>query len=225
MKDLSQYAAVIFDFDGTLVDSLGMWQKIDDDYLGNFGIEVPADLHEAIAGMSFDETAEYFKDRFDLEDSLDAIKQAWKDMSYEAYAEDIKEIPGAVDFLEYLNEKEIPLALATSNIPAPTNACLGRLGLSDHFDVQCFTGGEIKGKPDPAVYLKAAESLGVNPADCLAFEDTLEGVQSAKKAGMDVVLIKGDWSEETTRKLSEEAPEQIDDYRQLLKELKETEEA
>lgn len=223
MKDLNEYAAVIFDFDGTLVDSLGMWQKIDDDYLGNFGIEVPSDLHEAIAGMSFDETADYFKKRFDLKDSLEDIKKTWNDMSFEAYEKEIGAIPGALDFVEYLNRKEMPVALATSNIPDPTNACLTRLGLSGHFQTQCFTGGDIKGKPDPAVYLKAAESLGVDPSDCLAFEDTLEGVQSAKAAGMDVMLVKGDWSEETTRRLNAEAPEQIGDYHELLEALQEME--
>lgn len=63
----------------------------------------------------------------------------------------------------------------------------------------------------------------MDPSDCLAFEDTLEGVQSAKAAGMDVMLVKGDWSEETTRRLNAEAPEQIGDYHELLEALQEME--
>ena len=64
MKKLDEYSAVIFDFDGTLVDSLSLWQDIDRIFLGSRGYEVPPDLHEAIAGMSFEETAEYFRKRF-----------------------------------------------------------------------------------------------------------------------------------------------------------------
>ena len=73
--------AVIFDLDGTLVDSMWMWKAIDIEYLARFGLDCPDDLQKRIEGMSFSETASYFKERFGLEDSLEEIKEAWVDMS------------------------------------------------------------------------------------------------------------------------------------------------
>ena len=70
--------AVIFDLDGTLVDSMWIWRDIDIEYLGRFGISVPSGLQTEIEGMSFSETAVYFKERFHIPDSLEKIKRDWK---------------------------------------------------------------------------------------------------------------------------------------------------
>ena len=94
--------AVLFDLDGTLVDSMWMWGAIDVEYLGRHGLEVPAGLQQAIEGMSFSETAIYFKERFCLPDSLDVIKAEWISMSREKYAHEVPLKPGAREFLEYL---------------------------------------------------------------------------------------------------------------------------
>ena len=77
--------AVIFDLDGTLVDSMWMWKQIDIEYLGRFGYECPPQLQKEIEGMSFSETAVYFKEKFQIPDSLEEIKQCWVDMSIEKY--------------------------------------------------------------------------------------------------------------------------------------------
>ena len=77
--------AVLFDLDGTLVDSMWMWKEIDIEYLGRFGLSCPPDLQKIIEGMSFSETAEYFKHRFQILDSIDAIKADWIRMSIEKF--------------------------------------------------------------------------------------------------------------------------------------------
>ena len=83
---LREADAVLFDLDGTLVDSMWMWKEIDIEYLGRFGYTCPPDLQKIIEGMSFSETAEYFKSCFRIPDSIDEIKAAWIQMSIEMAA-------------------------------------------------------------------------------------------------------------------------------------------
>lgn len=87
---LNRKKAVIFDLDGTLVDSMWMWKAIDIEYLARFGLACPDDLQKEIEGMSFSETAVYFKERFRLKESLDEIKNAWIQMSIEITASSLK---------------------------------------------------------------------------------------------------------------------------------------
>ena len=94
--------AVLFDLDGTLVDSMWMWKEIDIEYLGRFGYTCPPDLQKIIEGMSFSETAEYFKSRFRIPDSIDEIKAAWIQMSIEKYRNEVTLKPGALRLLQYL---------------------------------------------------------------------------------------------------------------------------
>ena len=88
---LEHKKAVIFDLDGTLIDSMWMWKAIDIEYLGRFGLECPEDLQKEIEGMSFSETAVYFKERFGIPETLEEIKQDWVDMSLEKYKKEIGE--------------------------------------------------------------------------------------------------------------------------------------
>ena len=85
LEHLKEKKAILFDLDGTLVDSMWMWKEIDIEYLGKFGLNCPEDLQKVIEGMSFSETAVYFKNRFQLEDSLEQIKQDWISMSLYKY--------------------------------------------------------------------------------------------------------------------------------------------
>ena len=86
---LDEIQAVIFDLDGTLVDSMWMWKDIDIEYLRQYGIELPETLQQDIEGMSFTETATYFKETFQIPKSLEEIKQDWYDMAYEKYAHEV----------------------------------------------------------------------------------------------------------------------------------------
>ena len=104
---IDEFKAVLFDLDGTLVDSMWMWHAIDIEYLNRFGLTPPDDLSEAIEGMSYDETAVYFKRRFNIEDSLDKIKADWKEMSREMYCTKIQLKAGVRHFLDYLKNTNI----------------------------------------------------------------------------------------------------------------------
>ena len=107
--------AVIFDMDGSLVDSMWMWRAIDIEYLGRFGISLPEDLQAKIQGMSFSETAVYFKERFQVPDSLEEIKDQWNCMAWDKYTHEVPLKKGIPEFLEGCRQNGIKLGIATSN--------------------------------------------------------------------------------------------------------------
>lgn len=186
--------AVIFDFDGTLVDSMWMWGEIDIEYLARFHIAVPDTLQLDIAGMSFSETAVYFKETFQIPDSLDEIKKTWNDMAMYKYTHEVPMKPGAMEFLKRLKEAGIRMGIATSNSKELVEASVEALGLTEFFD-EIHTSCEVaKGKPAPDIYLLVADRLGVEPKDCLVFEDISEGILAGKRAGMQVCAVEDEFS-------------------------------
>ena len=130
---LENIDAVIFDLDGSLVDSMWMWRQIDIEYLGKFGIELPEDLQEAIEGMSFSETAGYFKERFRLPDSIQQIKSDWNAMAWDKYSNEVPLKEGVDDFLEICREQGILLGIATSNSRELVQNIVSVHGLEDYF--------------------------------------------------------------------------------------------
>ena len=189
MNDFRNIRGAVFDMDGTILDSMGMWQDIDRRYLARFGTEAPADLQRRIEGFSVPETARYFKDAFGIPDSMDEIIAAWNEMAREEYLYFLQLKPGAEAYLRRLHESGVKLGIATTNYRDLTEACLKRLGILDLFDA-VVTSAEIeKGKPDPEIFLKAAEAMGTAPEDCAVFEDLPAGLLAGKRAGMRTVAV------------------------------------
>ncbi|MCI5918329.1 MAG: HAD family phosphatase [Roseburia sp.] len=218
---LQQKKAVIFDLDGTLVDSMWMWRDIDIEFLGKNGIALPEDLQEKIEGMSFTETAEYFKKEFGLAQSVSEMKEIWNEMAREKYLHEVPLKEGAYEFLEYLLENGYKMGIASSN----SMELISAVGSTYHFDryFSCIvTSCSVnKGKPFPDVYLEAARQLGVEPADCLVFEDIVKGIQAGKNAGMEVCAIYDDYSKDQTEEKRQAADYYINDYRDVLSALAE----
>lgn len=207
--------AFLFDLDGTLVDSMWMWGAIDVEYLGKFGLTCPPDLQKAIEGMSFSETAAYFKKRFALEASLEEIKADWISMSIEKYRSQVPPKPGTEAFLSWAAKQNIKMAVCTSNGREMVDAVLSSLNLSRYFDC-IITGCEVAaGKPSPDIYLEAARRMNVSPEECAVFEDVPAGILAGKRAGMEVFAVEDEYSlgmEEEKRALSDFY---IRDYREL----------
>ncbi len=192
LKDID---AVIFDLDGTLVDSMWMWESIDIEYLNRFGISLPTDLQGKIEGMSFSETAIYFKQRFDLPDSLDQIKSDWNQMAWNKYMNEVPLKEGVISLLKYLKQQNIPAGIATSNSRELVDLIIEKHKIKDYF-VSIRTSCEVaKGKPSPDIFLLVAKDLGAKPSRCLVFEDVLQGVMAGKNANMKVCAVYDKFSE------------------------------
>ncbi|MBO4981246.1 MAG: YgiQ family radical SAM protein [Lachnospiraceae bacterium] len=191
---LQNIEAVIFDLDGSLVDSMWMWKAIDIEYLGRFGIPLPEDLQSNIEGMSFSETAVYFKEHFPIPDPIEKMKDDWNRMAWEKYEKEGPLKPGVRGFLKSCKENHIKLGIATSNSRQLVDHLAKVHHLNDFFEC-IMTGCEVKrGKPAPDIYLAVAEKLGVDPARCLVFEDIIPGIQAGKAAGMRVCAVEDEYS-------------------------------
>ena len=208
--------ACIFDLDGTLVDSMWMWPDIDREYLNRFEIEYDDNLKNEIDGISFHETAVYFKNKFGISDSVEKICKDWEEMAYDKYKYEVKEKPGCKKFLEHLRSKGIRMGIATSNNRSMVDVVLESLDMKDFFEV-ITTSDEVKrGKPAPDVYLTTANLLNVEPKNCLVFEDVVAGIMAGKSAGMRVCAIEDDFTKEVRQKKKELSDYYIVDYSELL---------
>lgn len=208
--------AVIFDLDGSLVDSMWLWKNIDIEFLAERGIVLPEDFQDSIEGMSFTETARYSKERFQLTESVDELKNIWNGMARDKYAHEVDFKPNARFFLEYCKEHQIRLGIATSNSRELVKVVSDALGLSDYIDV-VVTGCDVAhGKPAPDVYLEAARQLQIPPEQCLVFEDVPAGIMAGKNAGMTVCGVEDEFSKDLTKKKRQLADYYISDYQQVL---------
>ena len=213
---LSETDAVLFDLDGTLVDSMWMWKAIDIEFLGQYGYECPDDLQRAIEGMSFSETAGYFKERFSLPISLEEIKAIWIRMSIDKYRQEVPLKPGAGQFLEYLKNRGIAMGIATSNGRDMVEAVLTSLGIHSYFSNVTTACEVAAGKPAPDIYRKVASELQAAPERCLVFEDVPAGILAGKRAGMRVCAVEDAFSQNMKEEKQALADYYISDYREWM---------
>ena len=213
---LENIKAVLFDMDGTLVDSLWMWGDIDVEYLGKHGYEVPEDLQHTIEGMSFSEAASYFKEHFQLPASEEEIKNEWIEMAKDKYAHEVPLKPGALRFLKHLKSLGIPMGIATSSSRELLEAVLNSLNLSEYMDY-CMTSCEAgAGKPAPDIYLHVAGRLSVDPKRCMVFEDVPAGIAAGKAAGMAVCAVEDRFSAHMREEKKKLADYFIEGYEELF---------
>ena len=177
--------AAIIDLDGTILDSLDMWNKIDHDFLKlRRGVDVPEDYARIIAPMTYRETAEYTIARFGLTDEPEALMSEWEQMAEDEYRHNILLKPYAREFLLRLREMGIKTVLCTSSPESYYGPALRRLKVYELFDDFVTTGEVGVSKHFPDVFLLAAKKAGVDPKDCTVFEDIPDAIMGAKKAGM-----------------------------------------
>ncbi len=212
---LQQKEAVIFDMDGSLVDSMWVWKDIDIEYLGRFGLDIPDDLQQEIEGMSFTETARYFRDRFGLDRSVEQIRADWNEMAWDKYRSRVMLKPGAREFLDSCRSHGIKLGIATSNSREIVDMVMEARGVADYFSCITTACEAKKGKPAPDVYLLTAQQLSVDPKNCLVFEDIVFGIQAGKAAGMEVCAVDDAYSAYQEAEKRSLADYYIKDFREI----------
>lgn len=179
----------IFDLDGTLTDSMQLWDTVLTDDLTARGLSWDCALLQEIATMGLLQSARRVREIYRLPDSAEEITERWQSLVFERYANDVQPKPGAVQCVRELRKMGIPCCVATSNFRASTEAALRHIGLTDAFS-RIFTADEVGGdKSRPDIYLAAADYLGVAPPHCLVAEDMPQAVRTAKQAGFVVCAV------------------------------------
>ena len=180
-----EISGAIFDLDGTLLDSSWVWLKVDRDFLAENGIELTADYTQAVHQMHFNEAALYTKTRYNLQLSVEEIKDRWIKMVSAEYAHNIRLKDGAYDFICKLIAHGVRVAFATTLFRKVAIPCLVNNKISTEFlGVECplTTADEVeRGKGYPDIYLLAASKIDVDPSECMVFEDiplAMQGVQA-----------------------------------------------
>ncbi|MBS6860902.1 MAG: HAD family phosphatase [Clostridiales bacterium] len=163
------YPGMILDLDGTLLDSMEVWGRIDKEFLADYGIDVPPDYMEACGAMSFRETAEYTIARFSLPAKPEELMNRWLDMAREEYAFHVQLLPGARELLEKLHRAGVRLAVATASRREHFLPCLSRHGVLGFFDAVVTTDDAGCGKSSPAIFELAARQLSLPPPGPAAF--------------------------------------------------------
>lgn len=183
-------SGAIFDLDGTLINSMCIWDDIDREYLGKRGVSIPKNLKYDIENLSFTETAKYFQDKFNLSDSIDVIQKEWYDMAFYKYSNTMMLKPYALEFLKLLKLKDIKIALATSNYRTLAETALKKNNIYELFDVITTTEDVKRGKNFPDIYIMASKKIKVIPRKCVVFEDSLDAIKTVKLLNMKVIAVK-----------------------------------
>lgn len=181
--------AAVFDVDGTLLDSMPIWDDLGVRYLRKLKIEPEEGLGDILFSMSMKEGTTYLRDHYGLTQTREEIENGILEMVRDFYIHEAPLKEGAAQFLEKLRQKGIPMAVATSSDRALIEAAFVRLGIFTYFE-GLFTCTEIgEGKESPAIYQKASELLNAKPEETWVFEDALHALRTAKNAGFHTVAL------------------------------------
>ncbi|MDR2476591.1 MAG: HAD family phosphatase [Treponema sp.] len=184
-----QYKAAIFDLDGTLVDSMHVWDRICRDWLAGKGIHADDALEREIAAMTLSQSAGYVIRRYAVPLSPAEIQAEWDAIVVRRYRQDVPLKEGAAELVKTLAARGMKLGIATSCFPAACEAVLARHGIQDYFSVICYTDQLMRDKTFPDVYRACARRLGADPKDCVVFEDFPAAASGVKAAGMGLVAV------------------------------------
>lgn len=183
-------AAVVFDMDGVLLDSEPLHHLVVNDLLSEHGVSIDDEQYRSYLGTTLEYTWEDLIRRFSLPHPMAHYRERYDKAILESYRRHAVPAPGVLELVAGLRERDLRLAVASSSRTGWVETALAKLGLADAFDVVVTGDMVTRSKPDPQIYLLAAERLGVAPQRCLAIEDAPAGVAAARAAGMRVIGIR-----------------------------------
>lgn len=187
---MEQIKAVIFDMDGVLVDTERISRWAWDTVGEKWGCRIDETFLSKLRGGNLEQLKSAFLSRYGQEFAFDAMWEEKRSLFLQTLKkEGVPVKKGAVRLLQYLKEKGYGIALATGTARSQTLWNLENTGLEDWFDVMICGDEVTKSKPDPEIFLRAAEGLGVSPKRCLVLEDSLNGISAALSGGFHVVMI------------------------------------
>lgn len=205
----------IFDLDGTLLDSLGLWLEIDKEYMSRHGIVYKREYSDHIKTLTYDECAHYFKETLGVNRSIDEIKKDWHDMSTHAYADELPLKPYAYEFVHQCASVG-PCILATSCQHDKAVAALKRTGIYDCFSHIITTNELGVNKDNPLIYQTCAKLMNLEPSECSVFEDIVSGCKTAFDSGFKVIGVYDKMWEHEQEELQKVTHRIIQSFEELL---------
>ena len=204
----------IFDFDGTLFDSMFIWDNVGEIYLRSLGKEPKPSMREDVRALSLYQSACYFRKEYDLSLPVEQIMTGINQTIEHFYIHEVLPKPGVADFLKRIQKTEISMCIATASDRYQIEAALSRCGLEHYFDA-IFTCSEVgHGKDEPVIFQKAMEHFGADRNSAVVFEDAIHAIQTAKADGFAVVAVF-DSSEKRQAEIRDLADCYIVDYEHI----------
>jgi HAD superfamily hydrolase (TIGR01509 family) len=176
--------AVIFDMDGVMIDSEPLWEKTERIMLERKGIEYNPIYRDKIVGLNQNDSGKLLRETFNLPETVEEIIAGRIEILLGLYERELELVPGLLPLLKELGASDLLLALASSSPIEAINFVLDTFSLGKFFTVVVSGDAIPLGKPHPDIYLYTADNLGIEPSECVVIEDSINGVKSAKRAGM-----------------------------------------
>lgn len=216
MKKIENIKLFLFDLDGTILDSLKIWNDIDLLFFKNHNLIMGEDYHIAIAPLTLEETATYTKNTYKLDIDEEQIMKEWSDLAIKEYAENVNLKKGVKEFLDYLKNKNVHLAIATSCNEEMFKPCLERYGIVSYFE-HFYTSQNLKiNKSNTNFFKEILNEYKIEPDQILFFEDSLASMKCAKSLGFNVVAVMDKKWEKQKEEIIASSNDQIEDFSQFI---------
>lgn len=216
MKKIENIKLFLFDLDGTILDSLEIWNNIDLLFFKNHNLIMGEDYHIAIAPLTLEETATYTKNTYKLDIDEEQIMKEWSDLAIKEYAENVNLKKGVKEFLDYLKNKNVHLAIATSCNEEMFKPCLERYGIVSYFE-HFYTSQNLKiNKSNANFFKEILNEYKIEPDQILFFEDSLASMKCAKSLGFNVVAVMDKKWEKQKEEIIASSDDQIEDFSQFI---------
>lgn len=206
---------LIFDLDGTLVDSNGVWLEVDKVFLARHGFEYSQEYHDGVAHSILQNCASFTKKHFQMEETCEEIIAEWIKLAENAYDE-VSLKPHVREYLDRCKAAGRRMAVFTACVPQHCRTAVARHGLGQYFERIIYAQELGEDKKSPSVFRRVAQLLGVKPQECVLFDDSLAACKGAKAAGMTVVGVADRYHAGTEPDMRELCDQYILDFGELL---------
>lgn len=216
-KTENNIEAIIFDMDGVIIDTEAIWKRAEKEVFSSVGVKLTDDLCKVTEKMTTAEVTKFWFDKHPWKDKpLKEVENGVVERVLSLIKEKGKAINGIEKFIKNLKARGYKIGLATNSPAVVIPVVLKKLGLENYFDVTISAENVLEVKPNPAIYLSAANKLNSEPETCIAIEDSFSGLLAAKKAGMKTIAIVENRKDETGYEIADYKINNYDQFEALL---------